>query len=149
MLPSDYVNDTREIRKNPRVTAINSALEIDMSGQVCADSIGQRYYSGVGGQMDFIRGAALSEGGKPIIALPSTTKAGFQGLFRSLSLARVLSRQGHMCSTWLPSSGLLICMVKIFVREPRRWQVLPILISERISVVHAHELYGSYGRSSM
>lgn len=74
MLGSDVVNDTSEIRKNPRVTAINSALEIDMSGQVCADSIGQKYFSGVGGQMDFIRGAALSEGGKPIIALPATTK---------------------------------------------------------------------------
>ncbi|NTU52522.1 MAG: acetyl-CoA hydrolase/transferase family protein [Chlorobiaceae bacterium] len=76
MLGSDYVNDTREIRKNPKVTAINSALEIDMTGQVCADSIGQKYFSGVGGQMDFIRGAALSKGGKPIIALPSTTSKG-------------------------------------------------------------------------
>ncbi|MBN1279021.1 MAG: 4-hydroxybutyrate CoA-transferase [Chlorobium sp.] len=76
MLPSDYVNDTKEIRKNPKVTAINSAIEIDMSGQVCADSIGHRHFSGVGGQMDFIRGAALSEGGKPIIALPSTTRKG-------------------------------------------------------------------------
>jgi len=76
MFPSDYVNDTREIRKNPKVTAINSAIEIDMSGQVCADSIGQKHFSGVGGQMDFIRGAALSEGGKPIIALPSTMRRG-------------------------------------------------------------------------
>lgn len=76
MFPSDYVNDTREIRRNPRVTAINSAIEIDMTGQVCADSIGHRHFSGVGGQMDFIRGAALSEGGKPIIALPSTTRRG-------------------------------------------------------------------------
>jgi len=76
MFPSDYVNDTREIRKNPKATAINSAIEIDMSGQVCADSIGQKHFSGVGGQMDFIRGAALSEGGKPIIALPSTTRRG-------------------------------------------------------------------------
>lgn len=76
MFPSDYVNDTKEIRKNPRVTAINSAVEIDMTGQVCADSIGQRFFSGVGGQMDFIRGAALSEGGKPIIALPSVTRKG-------------------------------------------------------------------------
>jgi len=76
MFPSDYVNDTKEIRKNPRVTAINSAVEIDMTGQVCSDSIGQRFFSGVGGQMDFIRGAALSEGGKPIIALPSVTRRG-------------------------------------------------------------------------
>ncbi len=76
MFGSDYVNDTKEIRKNPKVTAINSAIEIDMSGQVCADSIGQRHFSGVGGQMDFIRGAALSPDGKPIIALPSVTKRG-------------------------------------------------------------------------
>ncbi|MCW8796497.1 MAG: 4-hydroxybutyrate CoA-transferase [Chlorobium sp.] len=76
MFGSDYVNDTREIRKNPKVTAINSAIEIDMSGQVCADSIGQRHFSGVGGQMDFIRGAALSPDGKPIVALPSVTRRG-------------------------------------------------------------------------
>ncbi|NTU90403.1 MAG: acetyl-CoA hydrolase/transferase family protein [Chlorobiaceae bacterium] len=76
MFGSDYINDTREIRKNPKVTAINSAIEIDMTGQVCADSIGVRHFSGVGGQMDFIRGAALSSGGKPIIALPSVTAKG-------------------------------------------------------------------------
>lgn len=72
----DRTNDTALIRKNPRVTAINSALEVDLTGQVCADSIGHRIYSGIGGQMDFIRGAALSERGKPIIALPSTAAGG-------------------------------------------------------------------------
>ncbi len=76
MFPSDYINDTREIRKNPKVAAINSAIEIDMTGQVCADTIGTKHFSGVGGQMDFIRGAALSPGGKPIIALPSVTARG-------------------------------------------------------------------------
>jgi 4-hydroxybutyrate CoA-transferase len=76
MLDIAYVNDTAVIRRNPRVTAINSALEVDLTGQVCADSIGDLLYSGVGGQMDFIRGAALSEGGKPIVALPSTTTTG-------------------------------------------------------------------------
>lgn len=76
MLDIAYVNDTAVIRRNPRVTAINSALEVDMTGQVCADSIGTYQYSGVGGQMDFIRGASLSEGGKPIIALPSVTSRG-------------------------------------------------------------------------
>jgi acyl-CoA hydrolase len=76
MLGVDYVNDTATIRRNPRVTAINSAIEIDLTGQVVADSIGTRQYSGVGGQMDFIRGAALSQDGRPIIALPSTTRAG-------------------------------------------------------------------------
>lgn len=76
MLDVAYVNDTAVIRKNPKVTAINSAIEVDVTGQVCADSIGTYHYSGVGGQMDFIRGASLSEGGKPIIALPSVTSRG-------------------------------------------------------------------------
>lgn len=71
-----YTNDTAIIRKNPKVTAINSAIEIDLSGQVCADTIGNYQYSGVGGQMDFIRGASLSEGGKAIIAMPSITNRG-------------------------------------------------------------------------
>ena len=76
MLDIAYVNDSAVIRRNPKVTAINSAIEVDLTGQVCADSIGTRLYSGVGGQMDFIRGASLSEGGKPIIALPSQTLKG-------------------------------------------------------------------------
>ena len=74
--PCDRTNDTALIRKNDKVTAINSALEIDLSGQVVADSIGFRIYSGIGGQMDFIRGAALSTNGKPIIALPSMASGG-------------------------------------------------------------------------
>jgi len=73
---ADFVNDVYMIRQNPRMVAINSAIEVDLTGQVCADSIGTRMYSGVGGQMDFIRGASLSEGGKAIIALPSTTSKG-------------------------------------------------------------------------
>lgn len=73
---ASFTNDTANIRKNPKVIAINSAIEIDITGQVCADSIGAYQYSGVGGQMDFMRGAALSEGGKPIIALSSTTRKG-------------------------------------------------------------------------
>lgn len=76
MLDVGYVNDPAVIRRNPKVVAINSAIEVDLTGQVCADSIGTRIYSGVGGQMDFIRGASLSEGGKPIIALPSVTAKG-------------------------------------------------------------------------
>jgi acyl-CoA hydrolase len=75
-LVAEYVNDTRVIRANPKVVAINSAIEIDITGQVCSDSIGTYHFSGVGGQMDFIRGASLSEGGKPIIALSSETKNG-------------------------------------------------------------------------
>jgi 4-hydroxybutyrate CoA-transferase len=74
--PCDWTNDTAVIRKNPKVVAINSAIQIDLTGQVCADSIGHRIFSGIGGQMDFIRGAALSKGGKPIIALPSTAAGG-------------------------------------------------------------------------
>jgi len=74
--PCDRTNDTALIGRNPRVTAINSAIQIDLTGQVCADSIGHRIYSGIGGQMDFIRGAARSRGGKPIIALPSTAASG-------------------------------------------------------------------------
>lgn len=76
MLDIQYVNDTAVIRRLPKMTSINSAIEIDITGQICADSIGTRMYSGVGGQMDFIRGASLSPGGKPIIALPSTTRNG-------------------------------------------------------------------------
>jgi len=71
-----YTNDTAIIRKNPKVTAINSAIEIDLTGQICADTIGSKQYSGVGGQMDFIRGASLSHGGKPIFAMPSVTAKG-------------------------------------------------------------------------
>ncbi len=74
--PCDWTNDTSVIRQNPKVVAINSAIQIDLTGQVCADSIGDRIYSGIGGQMDFIRGAALSPGGKPIIALPSLAMGG-------------------------------------------------------------------------
>lgn len=75
-LESEYVNDAYVIAKNPKVVAINSAIEIDITGQVCADSIGTFQFSGVGGQMDFIKGAAMSDGGKPIIAMGSTTNRG-------------------------------------------------------------------------
>jgi 4-hydroxybutyrate CoA-transferase len=74
LLDIQYVNDVAVIRKNPKAVSINSAIEVDVTGQVCADSIGSKFFSGVGGQMDFIRGASLSQGGKPIIALPATTK---------------------------------------------------------------------------
>jgi acyl-CoA hydrolase len=74
--PCDRTNDTSLIRKNDRVAAINSAIQIDLTGQVCADSFGHQIYSGIGGQMDFIRGAALSRDGRAIIALPSTAQGG-------------------------------------------------------------------------
>ncbi|PIF05365.1 MAG: 4-hydroxybutyrate CoA-transferase [Draconibacterium sp.] len=76
MLDVKYTNRVNVIAKNPKVTAINSALQIDITGQVCADSIGTKFYSGVGGQIDFLRGASLSKGGKPIIAIPSVTNKG-------------------------------------------------------------------------
>jgi acetyl-CoA hydrolase len=74
--PTDYVNDPFVIAQNEKMVAINSAISVDLTGQVCADSIGRRIYSGFGGQLDFVRGAARSKGGKPVIALPSTAKGG-------------------------------------------------------------------------
>lgn len=92
-----YVNDTSVIRLNPKATAINSAIEIDLTGQVCADSIGTFQYSGIGGQMDFIRGASLSEGGKPIIALPSVTSKGESRIVPYLKQgAGVVTTRGHV-----------------------------------------------------
>jgi acyl-CoA hydrolase len=93
----NYVNDTSVIRQNPKVTAINSAIEIDLTGQVCSDSIGTYQYSGIGGQMDFIHGASLSEGGKPIIALPSQTNKGISRIVPFLKEgAGVVTTRGHM-----------------------------------------------------
>lgn len=97
MLDIGYVNDTSVIRRNSKVTAINSAIEVDLTGQVCADSIGTRLYSGVGGQMDFIRGATLSEGGKPIIALPSVTSKGESRIVSFLKQgAGVVTTRAHI-----------------------------------------------------
>lgn len=93
----NYVNDTSIIRQNPKVIAINSAIEIDLTGQVCADSIGTYQYSGIGGQMDFIRGASLSPGGKPIIALPSVTAKGISRITPFLKEgAGVVTTRGHV-----------------------------------------------------
>lgn len=96
MMDVGYVNDTRTIRKNPKATAINSAIEVDVFGQICADSIGTKHFSGVGGQMDFIRGASLSEGGKAIIALPSRTSKGIPRIVPSLKHgASVVTTRAH------------------------------------------------------
>ncbi len=96
-LEVSFVNDPRIICQNPRVSAINSAIEIDLTGQVCSDSIGTYQYSGIGGQMDFIRGAALSDKGKPIIALPSTTKNGSSRIVPYLKEgAGVVTTRGHL-----------------------------------------------------
>lgn len=92
-----YVNDTSIIRQNPKVVAINSALELDLTGQVCADSLGTYQYSGIGGQMDFIHGASLSEGGVPIIALPSVTSKGESRIVPFLKEgAGVVTTRGHI-----------------------------------------------------
>ncbi|MFN7948143.1 MAG: acetyl-CoA hydrolase/transferase C-terminal domain-containing protein [Blastocatellia bacterium] len=97
MLDAAYVNDASVIRRNQKVTAINSAIEVDVTGQVCADSIGTSLYSGVGGQMDFIRGASLSEGGKPVIALPSVTSRGESRIVSFLKQgAGVVTTRAHV-----------------------------------------------------
>ncbi len=96
-LDIDYVNDPHTIRRNNKVIAINSAIEIDLTGQVCADSIGTYQYSGVGGQMDFMRGAALSEGGKPILALPARTNKGISRITPMLKPgAGVVTTRAHV-----------------------------------------------------
>jgi acyl-CoA hydrolase len=96
-LDIDYVNDPHVIRRNNKMIAINSAVEIDITGQVCSDSIGTYQFSGVGGQMDFMRGAALSEGGKPIIALPSRTAKGVSRIVAMLKPgAGVVTTRAHV-----------------------------------------------------
>ncbi|MGE3386338.1 MAG: acetyl-CoA hydrolase/transferase family protein [Bdellovibrionales bacterium] len=93
----DYVNNPRFIGRNSKVTAINSAVEVDLTGQVCADSVGHRLISGVGGQLDFMLGAALSQGGKPIIALSSRTKHGAPRLVPQLQVgAGVVTPRAHV-----------------------------------------------------
>ncbi len=97
-LDVEYTNDTAVIRQNPQVVSINSALQVDLSGQVCADSLGTKIYSGVGGQMDFVRGAALSAGGRAIIALPATASGGTVSRISSLLSpgAGVVTTRAHV-----------------------------------------------------
>ncbi|WP_298365290.1 acetyl-CoA hydrolase/transferase C-terminal domain-containing protein [uncultured Lutibacter sp.] len=97
MRSCDYTNNVVNIRQNPKMVAINSAIQVDLTGQVCADSIGASMYSGVGGQMDFIRGASLSEGGKAIIALPSVTNNGISRIVPFLNKgAGVVTTRAHV-----------------------------------------------------
>jgi len=97
MRTADFVNDVAIIRKNKKMVAINSAIEIDVTGQVCADSIGTKMFSGVGGQMDFMRGASLSEAGKAILALPSQTKKGISRIVPFLKEgAGVVTTRAHV-----------------------------------------------------
>jgi acyl-CoA hydrolase len=113
----DRTNDTALIRRNPRVTAINSAIQIDLTGQVCADSIGHRIYSGIGGQMDFIRGAALSRGGKPIIALPSTAAGGTISriVWELTPGAGVVTTRGHV--HWVVTEYGVVNLHGLSIRE--------------------------------
>lgn len=95
-LDINFVNNPSIISQNPKVVAINSAIEIDLTGQVCSDSIGTYQYSGIGGQLDFIRGSALSKGGKPIIAIQSQTKYGTSRIVPLLKEgAGVVTTRGH------------------------------------------------------
>lgn len=98
MQPVEYTNDTSIIRRNHRMTAINSAIEVDLTGQVCASSIGDRVYSGIGGQVDFMRGAVLAERGRAIIALPATARGGAQSrIVAHLQPGAMLTlTQGHV-----------------------------------------------------
>ena len=115
--PCDRTNDTSLIRRNPRAVAINSALQVDLTGQVCADSLGHRIYSGIGGQMDFIRGAALSREGKPIIALPSTAAGGrVSRIVQELSPgAGVVTTRGHV--HWVVTEHGAVNLFGLTLRE--------------------------------
>ncbi|PIT99891.1 MAG: 4-hydroxybutyrate CoA-transferase [Bdellovibrionales bacterium CG10_big_fil_rev_8_21_14_0_10_45_34] len=96
-LDIEYVNNPINIARNPKVVAINSAVEVDLTGQVCADSVGRKIISGVGGQMDFMRGAALSTGGKPIIAITSRTRSGSSRIVSTLQPgAGVVTTRSHV-----------------------------------------------------
>jgi acyl-CoA hydrolase len=100
--PANYTNDTHTIRKFRRMVAVNSALEVDLTGQVCAESVGPRTFSGVGGQMDFLRGAALAERGKPIIALPSTARAPLEASTLPMPSPLALTPAGGQVSRIVP-----------------------------------------------
>jgi acyl-CoA hydrolase len=96
-METSFTNDTDVIRRNPKTIAINSAIEVDLTGQVVADSIGTRIYSGIGGQMDFIKGAAMSEGGKPILAFTSRTGKGVSRIVPFLTQgAGVVTTRAHV-----------------------------------------------------
>ncbi|HMN07738.1 MAG TPA: acetyl-CoA hydrolase/transferase C-terminal domain-containing protein [Gemmatimonadaceae bacterium] len=136
----DRTNDTALIARNPKVTAINSAIQVDLTGQVCADSIGPRIYSGIGGQMDFVRGAARSRGGKPIIALPSTAAGGtVSRIVAQLSPgAGVVTTRGHV--HWVVTEYGAVNLHAMSLRE--RAEAL-------VSIAHPdfrHELRRDLGR---
>jgi len=110
MMDVAHTNSVTKIRQNNKVTAINSALSVDITGQVCADSIGIKHFSGVGGQIDFIRGAGYSEGGKPIIALPSITAKGISKISPTLLDGSGVVTTVLIFTGLLQSMEQLICM---------------------------------------
>ncbi len=141
-----YVNDTSVIRQNPKVIAINSALELDLTGQVCADSLGTYQYSGIGGQMDFIHGASLSEGGKPIIALPSITSAGDSRIVPFLKEgAGVVTTRGHI--HWVVTEFGIVDLFGKSLKQRARALISIAHPSHRESLEKAFcDRFGSYYR---
>jgi acyl-CoA hydrolase len=144
-----YVNDTSIIRQNQKVTAINSALELDLTGQVCADSLGTYQYSGIGGQMDFIHGASLSEGGKPIIALPSTTSSGASRIVPFLKEgAGVVTTRGHI--HWVVTEFGIVDLFGKSLKQRARALISIAHPNHRESLERAFcERFGSYNRPAM
>ena len=144
-----YVNDTSIIRQNQKVTAINSALELDLTGQVCADSLGTYQYSGIGGQMDFIHGASLSQGGKPIIALPSVTSKGESRIVPFLREgAGVVTTRGHM--HWVVTEYGMVDLFGKSLKQRARALISIAHPSHRETLEKAFcERFGSYQRPAV
>ncbi|MCF0055870.1 acetyl-CoA hydrolase/transferase family protein [Dyadobacter sp. CY356] len=144
-----YVNDTSIIRQNQKVTAINSALELDLTGQVCADSLGTYQYSGIGGQMDFIHGASLSEGGKPIIALPSITSSGASRIVPFLKEgAGVVTTRGHI--HWVVTEFGIVDLFGKSLKQRARALISIAHPNHRENLEQAFcERFGSYNRPAM
>lgn len=144
-----YVNDTSIIRQNQKVTAINSALELDLTGQVCADSLGTYQYSGIGGQMDFIHGASLSDGGKPIIALPSITSSGASRIVPFLKEgAGVVTTRGHI--HWVVTEFGIVDLFGKSLKQRARALISIAHPSHREALEQAFcERFGSYNRPAM
>ena len=144
-----YVNDTSIIRQNQKVTAINSALELDLTGQVCADSLGTYQYSGIGGQMDFIHGASLSEGGKAIIALPSITSSGASRIVPFLKEgAGVVTTRGHI--HWVVTEFGIVDLFGKSLKQRARALISIAHPSHRENLERAFcERFGSYNRPAM
>ncbi len=144
-----YVNDTSIIRQNPKVTAINSALELDLTGQVCADSLGTYQYSGIGGQMDFIHGASLSDGGKPIIALPSVTSKGASRIVPFLKEgAGVVTTRGHI--HWVVTEFGIVDLFGKSLKQRARALISIAHPNHREDLERAFcDRFGSYNRPSI